>query len=113
VRPGNVPGGGPRPSCSGQLFALTVVGGSMIGAAICDGDIVTVRQTDSADHGDIVAATLGGEATVKRMRREDGGVWLMPHNLAHAAIPGDDATILGNAVAIIPNVRNGDGLPRP
>ncbi|GGW69845.1 hypothetical protein GCM10010381_63300 [Streptomyces xantholiticus] len=45
----------------------------MIEAAICDGDIVTVRRQDSADHGDVVAALLDGEATVKRLRRENGG----------------------------------------
>lgn len=59
----------------GQLFALKqlVVGDSKIEAAICfDGDIVTVRKADSADHGDIVAAMLDGEATVKRLRRENG-----------------------------------------
>ncbi|WP_432246636.1 transcriptional repressor LexA [Streptomyces sanyensis] len=85
----------------GQLFALTVVGDSMIEAAICDGDIVTVRKADSADHGDIVAAMLDGEATVKRLRRENGRVWLMPHNAAHEPIPGDDAVILGKVVAVL------------
>ncbi|MEW1550553.1 transcriptional repressor LexA [Streptomyces tsukubensis] len=85
----------------GQLFALTVVGDSMIEAAICDGDIVTVRKADSADHGDIVAAMLDGEATVKRLRRENGRVWLMPHNAAHHPIPGEDAVILGKVVAVL------------
>ncbi|MBT2439779.1 transcriptional repressor LexA [Streptomyces sp. ISL-36] len=85
----------------GRLFALKVVGDSMIDAAICDGDIVTVRQADSADHGDIVAAMLDGEATVKRLRRENGRVWLMPHNPAYQPIPGDDATILGKVVAVL------------
>ncbi|GAA3476177.1 transcriptional repressor LexA [Streptomyces yanii] len=88
----------------GQLFALRVVGDSMIDAAICDGDIVTIRQMDSADHGDIVAALLDGEATVKRLRRESGRVWLMPHNSAFEPIPGDDATILGKVVAVIRTV---------
>ncbi|MEV7442815.1 transcriptional repressor LexA [Streptomyces sp. NPDC091204] len=85
----------------GQLFALTVIGDSMIEAAICDGDIVTVRKADSADHGDIVAAMLDGEATVKRLRRENGRVWLMPHNAAYQPIPGDDAVILGKVVAVL------------
>ena len=85
----------------GQLFALKVVGDSMIDAAICDGDIVTVRKADSADHGDIVAAMLDGEATVKRLKREDGHVWLLPHNAAYEPIPGDDATILGKVVAVM------------
>ncbi|MFE0200609.1 transcriptional repressor LexA [[Kitasatospora] papulosa] len=85
----------------GQLFALKVVGDSMIEAAICDGDIVTVRRQDSADHGDVVAALLDGEATVKRLRRENGRVWLMPHNVAYEPIPGDDAAILGKVVAVL------------
>ncbi|QGZ53317.1 transcriptional repressor LexA (plasmid) [Streptomyces sp. QHH-9511] len=85
----------------GQLFALKVVGDSMIDAAICDGDIVTVRKAETADHGDIVAAMLDGEATVKRLRRENGRVWLMPHNPAYDPIPGDDATILGKVVAVL------------
>lgn len=78
----------------GQLFALKVVGDSMVDAAICEGDIVTVRRQGSADHGDIVVALLDGEATVKRLRREDGWVWLMPHNSAYEPIPGDDAASL-------------------
>ncbi|MGW8768271.1 transcriptional repressor LexA [Streptomyces sp. NPDC055815] len=85
----------------GRLFALKVVGDSMIDAAICDGDIVTVRQADTAEHGDIVAAMLDGEATVKRLRREDGRVWLMPHNAAYDPIPGDHAVILGKVVAVL------------
>lgn len=85
----------------GHLFALTVVGDSMIEAAICDGDIVTVRRQDSADHGDIVAAMLDGEATVKRLRRENGQVWLVPHNTAYEPIPGDGAAILGKVVAVL------------
>ncbi|MFG2425216.1 transcriptional repressor LexA [Streptomyces sp. NPDC048448] len=85
----------------GDLFALTVSGDSMIDAAICDGDIVTVRRQDSADHGDIVAALLEDEATVKVLRREDGRVWLMPRNPAYAAIPGDDAQILGKVVGVL------------
>ncbi|MFF7858767.1 transcriptional repressor LexA [Streptomyces sp. NPDC007904] len=85
----------------GQLFALRVVGDSMIEAAICDGDIVTVRRQDTADHGDIVAALLDGEATVKRLRHQDGRVWLMPHNSAYEPIPGEDAAILGKVVAVL------------
>ncbi|MFH9958938.1 transcriptional repressor LexA [Streptomyces roseolus] len=85
----------------GRLFALKVVGDSMIDAAVCDGDTVIVRQADSADHGDIVAAMLDGEATVKRLRREDGHVWLMPHNTAYEPILGDEAVILGKVVAVL------------
>lgn len=85
----------------GELFALTVSGDSMIEAAICDGDIVTVRRQDSADHGDIVAALLDDEATVKQLRRQEGQVWLMPRNPAYAPIPGDRAQILGKVVGVM------------
>lgn len=85
----------------GDLFALTVVGDSMIDAAICDGDIVTVRKTDSADHGDIVAALLDDEATVKVLRQQDGQAWLMPRNPAYQPIPGADARILGKIVGVL------------
>ncbi|WP_435872050.1 transcriptional repressor LexA [Kitasatospora griseola] len=85
----------------GELFALTVRGDSMIDAAICDGDWVTVRRQPVAENGDIVAAMIDGEATVKRLKREDGKTWLMPHNLAYEPIPGDNATILGKVVAVL------------
>ncbi|MEU0035563.1 MULTISPECIES: transcriptional repressor LexA [unclassified Streptomyces] len=85
----------------GDLFALTVSGDSMIDAAICDGDIVTVRRQDSADHGDIVAALLEDEATIKVLHRQDGRVWLMPRNASYAPIPGDDAQILGKVVGVL------------
>jgi repressor LexA len=85
----------------GDLFALTVSGDSMIDAAICDGDIVTVRRQDSADHGDIVAALLDDEATVKVLRRQDGQVWLMPRNPSYEPIPGDQAQILGKVVGVL------------
>ncbi|MES5820663.1 transcriptional repressor LexA [Streptomyces sp. RG80] len=85
----------------GDLFALTVTGDSMIDAAICDGDIVTVRRQDSADHGDMVAALLDDEATVKMLRRQDGEVWLMPRNRAYRPIRGDDAQILGKVVGVL------------
>ncbi|MFE1921319.1 transcriptional repressor LexA [Streptomyces asoensis] len=85
----------------GDLFALAVSGDSMIDAAICDGDIVTVRRQDSADHGDMVAALLGDEATVKILRRQDGEVWLMPRNPAYEPIRGDQAQILGKVVGVL------------
>ncbi|MFI5476632.1 transcriptional repressor LexA [Streptomyces cacaoi] len=85
----------------GELFALTVVGDPMIDAAICDGDIVTVRKMDCADHGDIVAALLDDEATVKVLRRQEGQVWLMPRNPAYQPIPGDQAQILGKGVGVL------------
>ncbi|MCX5052402.1 MULTISPECIES: transcriptional repressor LexA [unclassified Streptomyces] len=85
----------------GEVFALTVSGDSMVDAAICDGDIVAVKRQDSADHGDIVAALLEDEATVKVLRRQDGQVWLMPRNPAYEPIRGDEARILGKVVGVL------------
>lgn len=85
----------------GELFLLKVVGDSMIDAAICDGDWVVVRQQPTAENGDIVAALLADEATVKTFKRRDGHVWLMPHNPAYAPILGDDATVMGKVVSVL------------
>ena len=85
----------------GQLFLLKVVGDSMVDAAICDGDWVVVRQQPAAENGDIVAAMLDNEATVKTFKRAGGQVWLMPHNPAFDPIPGNEATVLGKVVTII------------
>jgi repressor LexA len=85
----------------GTLFLLKVVGNSMVEAAICDGDWVVVRQQNVADNGDIVAAMIDGEATVKTFKRAGGQVWLMPHNPAFDPIPGNDATVLGKVVTVI------------
>ncbi|SDC97996.1 transcriptional repressor LexA [Rhodococcus tukisamuensis] len=85
----------------GSLFLLKVVGESMRDAAICDGDWVVVRQQSVADNGDIVAAMLDGEATVKTFKRTKGEVWLMPHNPLFEPIPGNDAAILGKVVTVI------------
>lgn len=86
---------------SGELFMLKVVGDSMIDAAICDGDWVVVRQQNTAENGDIVAALLDDEATVKTFKRRDGHVWLMPHNPAYAPILGDEASIMGKVVSVL------------
>ncbi|MEE6139497.1 transcriptional repressor LexA [Mycobacterium sp. 050128] len=88
----------------GTLFLLKVVGDSMVDAAICDGDWVVIRQQNVADNGDIVAAMLDGEATVKTFKRAGGQVWLMPHNPAFDPIPGNDATVLGKVVTVIRKV---------
>nr|WP_233224255.1 transcriptional repressor LexA [Amycolatopsis sp. BJA-103] len=85
----------------GELFLLSVTGDSMIDAAITDGDWVVVRQQPTADPGEIVAAMIDGEATVKTFKRKDGHIWLMPHNEAYDPIPGDNATILGKVVAVL------------
>ena len=88
----------------GELFLLRVVGDSMIEAAICDGDLVAVRRQPVAENGEVVAAMIDGEATVKTFKRRDGRIWLLPHNPAYQPIPGDDATILGRVVAVMRRV---------
>ena len=88
----------------GDLFMLKVVGESMIDAAICDGDWVVVRQQQTAENGDIVAAMLDGEATVKVFRQRDGHTWLLPRNSAFEPILGDEATVLGRIVAVLRTV---------
>jgi repressor LexA len=85
----------------GTLFMVKVVGDSMIDAAITDGDWVVVRQQQDADSGDIIAAMIDGEATVKTLQRKDGHVWLLPHNAAYAPIDGDEATVLGKVVSVL------------
>jgi repressor LexA len=85
----------------GTLFMLKVSGDSMIDAAICDGDWVVVRQQSVAENGDIVAAMLDGEATVKTFKRRGGRIWLMPHNEAYEPIAGEFATILGKVVSVL------------
>jgi repressor LexA len=88
----------------GTLYMLTVQGDSMIDAAIADGDLVVVRQQPDADNGDIVAAMIDGEATVKTFRRRDGHAWLLPQNPAYSPIPADQASILGRVVAVLRKV---------
>jgi repressor LexA len=89
----------------GDHFALRVVGDSMIGAGILDGDVVVVRSQSEADHGDIVAALLPGlaedEATVKRFSRERGRVMLVPENPALEPFEMNDGRILGKVVAVL------------
>ena len=88
----------------GTLFMLKVAGDSMVEAAICDGDWVVVRQQPTAENGEIVAAMIDGEATVKTYKRRDGHVWLLPHNPAYEPIPGDEATVLGRVVTVLRRV---------
>lgn len=85
----------------GDLFMLKVSGESMIDAAICDGDWVVIRSQSTAANGEIVAAMLDGEATVKTFRQRDGHTWLLPRNTAFEPILGDHATILGRVVAVL------------
>ena len=86
---------------SGKLFMLKVKGDSMIDAAICDGDWVVVREQHTADNGDIVAALLDDEATVKVFRQVDGHTWLMPRNSNYEPIMGDRATGMGKVVSVL------------
>lgn len=85
----------------GELFMLKVVGESMIDAAICDGDWVVVRTQNSAEQGEIVAAMLDGEATIKVFKQRDGHTWLLPRNSSFEPIMGDHAEILGRVVAVL------------
>lgn len=84
----------------GDVFMLKVAGDSMVDAAICDGDWVVVRQQNTANNGDIVAALLDEEATVKTFRQRDGHTWLLPQNTQYEPILGDHATIMGKVVSV-------------
>lgn len=85
----------------GTLFLLEVSGDSMIDAAICSGDYVVVRQQPTAVNGEVVAAMIEGEATVKTFQRKNGKVWLLPHNESYDPIDGTNATILGKVTAVL------------
>ncbi len=88
----------------GTLFLLQVAGDSMVDAAICDGDYVVIRQEQTAENGDIVAALIDGEATVKTFQRKNGQLWLLPHNPSFEPIDGTHATILGKVTAVLRKV---------
>jgi repressor LexA len=85
----------------GDLFMLKVKGESMIDAAICDGDYVVIRQQKDANNGDIVAAMIDGEATVKTFSRKSGHIWLLPANDDFAPIDGDNCEVLGIVTAVL------------
>lgn len=85
----------------GELFLLKVVGDSMIDAAICDGDWVVVRSQAVAENGEIVAAMIDGEATVKTLKKTDRALWLLPANENYAPIDGADAEVLGRVVSVL------------
>ncbi|WP_427017015.1 transcriptional repressor LexA [Pseudarthrobacter sp. P1] len=88
----------------GELFMLKVSGDSMIDAAICDGDWVVVRRQSNALNGDIVAALLDDEATVKTFRQRDGHTWLLPQNTRYEPILGDHATVMGKVVSVLRSI---------
>lgn len=85
------------PSC----FALRVRGDSMINAGILNGDMVVVRPQTTADDGQIVVARIEDEATVKRLQRRDGAIWLMPENDAYSPIDGTEAELIGLVKAVV------------
>ena len=112
IRPGQIPivgvvtAGVPILACENQegtmpwdgdpsCFALRVRGDSMIGAGILNGDKVVVRPQQTAMDGQIVVARIGDEATVKRLRRRNGEVWLMPENENYEPIDGREAELIG------------------
>ena len=88
----------------GDLFLLQVKGDSMIDLAICDGDFVVIRSQKDAQKGEIVAAMIDGEATVKTWSKKDGHFWLLPANDNYAPIPADEAVILGKVTAVLRSV---------
>ncbi len=90
---------------SGDLFMLKVVGDSMIGAAICDGDYVVIRSQKDCNNGEIVAAMIDGEATIKTFSKKDGHIWLLPANDGFAPIDGDNCEILGKVTAVMRSLR--------
>ena len=83
-----------------DCFALRVRGDSMIGAGILSGDLVVVRPQSTADDGQIVVAMIEEEATVKRLSRKQGKVWLLPENPAYEPIDGTGATLIGVVKAV-------------
>ena len=82
-------------------FALRVRGDSMVGAGILDGDKVVVRPQQTAGDGQIVVARIGDEATVKRLRRRNGQVWLLPENENYDPIDGSEAELIGLVKAVV------------
>ena len=85
----------------GEYFALRVRGESMRNAGILPGDLVVVHRQPVAHNGEIVVALLGDEATVKRLSRRNGEVWLLPENEAYSPIDGREASILGKVTAVV------------
>ena len=85
---------------NGEFFALNVTGNSMINAGILDGDVVIVRKQATAQNGEIVIAMIDGEATVKRLKLDNGQIWLMPENPDYAPIDGTNCSILGRVCSL-------------
>ena len=85
----------------GEYFALRVRGDSMINAGILNGDLVVVRSQPTANQGEIVVAMIEDEATVKRLSRKGGHIWLLPENDDYSPIDGTYAQILGKVAAVV------------
>jgi len=92
------------PLPKGSFFMVKVNDDSMVNIGILSGDFVFIRQQENAEDGQVVAARLDGEVTVKKLERSDGHVWLVPENPAHQKILGDNAVILGLVVAVLRRV---------
>lgn len=86
---------------AGEYFALRVRGMSMVNAGILPGDLVVVRRQQTANNGEIVVALLEDEATVKRLSRRNGQIWLLPENDDYSPIDGTYASILGKVTAVV------------
>jgi repressor LexA len=86
---------------SGTLFALKVKGDSMIGAGIFDGDTVIIRQQQTANDGEMIAALIDDEATVKTLSRKGGKVRLIAENPAYDPIEPEEMSVLGKVVAVL------------
>jgi len=90
--------------CAGredEYFALRVRGESMLKAGILPNDLVVVRKQPTANNGEIVVALLEDEATVKRLSRKNGQIWLLPENDAYQPIDGNQAQVLGKVTAVV------------
>ena len=85
----------------GEYFALRVRGESMLNAGILPDDLVVVRRQPTAVNGEIVVALLGDEATVKRLSKRNGEIWLLPENDAYEPIDGTNAQVLGRVTAVV------------
>lgn len=84
-----------------EYFALRVCGDSMLNAGILPGDMVVVHRQQTAHHGEIVVALLEDEATVKRLSRKNGKIWLLPENDAYQPIDGANASVLGKVTTVV------------
>ncbi|MBD7915532.1 repressor LexA [Clostridium sp. Sa3CUN1] len=90
-----------------DTFILRVKGDSMVEKNICDGDLVVIKKQANANHNDIVAASLDGEATLKTLNLNSESPKLMPANSLYSPIElmNRDVSILGVAIGVIKNIQ--------